>query len=134
MLQYFTDVTQPMHAANFTALSSPFRLHSHLEHFAQHIQARQKYSFVPIKYGTRSPDQILVDAAKIAKPRWATLYKAIEDTYRERDGCYWAISYYDTESCWQEADRVNKLVFRDLDDARRWTAEYINAISNELPK
>src|SRR6185437_2592082 len=39
-LHYFTDITQPMHASNYTAKDWPLELHSNYESYAMTVQAR----------------------------------------------------------------------------------------------
>lgn len=72
-LHYFTDLTQPMHAANFTYLSShpKFGYHSDFEKYVMQIQASvsppQQYQ--PSALGT-TPGPYLINAAKNSKQKY----------------------------------------------------------------
>lgn len=86
-LHYFTDITQPMHAANFAATDRPRLLHSNWEGYAEQIQSnfvRSDWSEGP----TGSTDDEIQKSAVASKAHWMTgtdqgpLLEAILDAYR----------------------------------------------------
>jgi phospholipase C len=86
-LHYFTDITQPQHAANFAATDRPRLLHSNWEGYAEQIQAkfvRSDWSAGP----TGNTEDEIQKTALASKAHWKTadgqgpLLKAILDAYR----------------------------------------------------
>jgi hypothetical protein len=119
-LHFLTDLTQPMHAANFTYLSSDnWGYHSGFESYVLTIQGQTP---LPDKYTSSGlgyvPDPYLVHAARNAKkyvyeicdPRWTLNY--------QKPG--------HPDSDWQEAI-LGTVVNRVLPDAIQVTAQYLVA-------
>ena len=86
-LHYFTDITQPQHAANFAATNRPRLLHSNWEGYAEQVQAkfvRADWSAGP----SGNTEEEVQKTALASKAHWAKganqgpLLKAILDAYR----------------------------------------------------
>jgi len=122
-LHYTTDLTQPMHTANYTATDWPLRLHGHLEGYAMEIQDDYVLGdwSGPSK-ATRA--KVLQATARTSKALWPEMLGAIEDAYGSR--CdpfddYW----FDHEECWQGDARVDAAVGHALLAAQEATAHYL---------
>jgi phospholipase C len=128
-LHYFTDLTQPMHASNYTAADWPIKLHSDVESYAMGQQAR----WVATTWdgpGAGDASTLLLATAHAAKPHWPTLRGAIAAAYGARCGNY--NSYWtDHTSCWTHDAAVDNELAAELATAQRATASYLYAI--DLP-
>jgi hypothetical protein len=86
-LHYFTDITQPMHAANFAATNAPRLLHSNWEGYAEEIQARFVRPDWSVGPSGSTEDEVQASAVA-SKAHWGKgeeqgpLLKAILDAYR----------------------------------------------------
>ncbi len=122
-LHYMTDMTQPMHTANFAATDWPLRLHTHLEGYAMQVQdsyARADWSGAP--HATRA--QLLQATARASKALWPMMLDALEYAYGARCdpfGDYW----FDHEDCWQGDAGVNAAIGAALSTAQDATAQYL---------
>ncbi|RMH43057.1 MAG: hypothetical protein D6689_06200 [Deltaproteobacteria bacterium] len=126
-LHYMTDITQPMHAANFTAVDSPIRLHSHVEEYTLDIQDR--YARADWSGPTAAtPDAIVELAAWTANAQWPAMRGAIEAAYGDR--C-WSMSLYwfDSEGCWQGDAAVDAAIGRALRTAQDATAQFLASVA-----
>jgi phospholipase C len=115
-LHYFTDITQPMHAANFTATDWPVKLHSNVEMRGMDVQAWYAINtFVTLSVGT--PTSELDDAAWRSYDQWPPLWSAVERAYASR--C-WSINWYpyDSTSCWRGDARVDGAIGASLRTAQ----------------
>jgi phospholipase C len=135
-LHYATDVTQPMHAANFTAKNRPLLLHSNVETLAVAIQ--DAYALAERYDGPTyaSPDEAFVAAARDSKARWKGLLESIYAAYRSNGAlCRAAYATWtlDRSSCWRDDAGVKAQVGDALEAAQRATAAYILAVGAELP-
>jgi phospholipase C len=126
-LHYFTDITQPMHASNYTAKDWPLELHSDYESYGMTQQAR----FAATTWsGPTSGDAgaQLLAAARAAKPRWPTLKSAITNAYAAR-GCGKFSSYWtDHTSCWTGDAAVDAQLGVELVASQTATASFLFAI------
>jgi phospholipase C len=126
-LHYFTDITQPMHASNYTAKDWPLELHSDYESYGMTEQAR----FVATTWaGPTSGDASaqLLAAAHASKPRWPTLKTAITNAYAAR-GCGKFSSYWtDHTNCWEGDASVDAQLGVELVASQQATASYLFAI------
>jgi len=126
-LHYFTDITQPMHASNYTAKDWPLELHSDYESYAMAQQTR----FVVTSWsGPTAGDASaqLLAAAHASKPRWPTLKAAITAAYSAR-GCGKFSSYWtDHTSCWTGDAAVDVQLGQDLAAAQTATASYLYSL------
>lgn len=103
-LHYLTDLTQPMHAANFTWLHSWYGgYHTAFEDYAKsmldHLSLPEKY--VPLPLG-RMPDGYLKAVARrtrdtyyqhVCRPEWTRSYRrqvVTNEVWHQRVGCYLA--------------------------------------------
>jgi phospholipase C len=130
-LHYFTDITQPMHAVNFTATDWPLKLHSNVEHRGMDVQAAYAITTtVALSVGTATRE--LDDAAWRSADQWLTLWSAVERAYASR--C-WSISLYpyDSTSCWQGDARVDAAIGASLRTAQTATAEWVLALDLRTP-
>lgn len=120
-LHYTTDITQPMHSANFTAKDFPIQQHSHLEQYAMRIQDR----FAP-EYFNRSGatlDEVLMDGAWQAKAQWPRMSLAIKEAY-QRNGCFPMRLYlFDDAKCWEDDEAVDAVIGEALSSGVRVTAD-----------
>jgi len=132
-LHYLTDLTQPMHAAGFTAVSRPRGLHSNLEHWSMDIQSgfvRQDWSAEP-RGDLRS---FIVAVARGSKHQWSAMWNAVADAYDAspnpircgslRDDSILVAQQIDRPSCWQGAG-VRAQVGASLGRAQDLTAQYL---------
>lgn len=126
-LHYLTDLTQPMHASNYTAKDWPIELHSDYETYAMAQQAR----FVATTWsGPTSGDASaqLLATAHASKPRWPTLKSAITAAYAAR-GCGKLSSYWtDHTNCWTGDAAVDAQLGAELVASQTATANYLYAI------
>jgi phospholipase C len=135
-LHYMTDLTQPMHAANFTAVSRPKKMHSNVEGWAMGIQDE----FPLADWSGPSEKQLsdfIIDTAKLSKTSWGTIWSALADAYRaapNRVVCgdieapawkVWSAQEFDHTSCWENDEGVKAAVGQSLKNAQDWTAQYL---------
>ena len=127
-LHYFTDITQPMHASNYTAKDWPLELHTDYESYAMAQQAR----FVVATWaGPTAGDASaqLLAAAHASKPRWPTLEAAVTAAYAAH-GCGKFSSYWtDHTSCWNGNAGVDAALADDLAGAQTATASYLFSLA-----
>ncbi|MFC8681940.1 zinc dependent phospholipase C family protein [Microbacterium ureisolvens] len=76
-LHYFTDVTQPMHAANFTALTWPLTFHVSFESWMMARQAKLPVSDLYVPPVSDDPGGLLIAAARRSKTHMTGIRKAI---------------------------------------------------------
>lgn len=144
-LHYFTDLTQPMHATNFTALSRPAKLHSNLEGYAVEIQAR-----FPLADWSGKPAGSIKDfvheTAKDSKPLFQDGVQAIVNAYRSHDGLdllecgkvdvdWWHFlerQQIDHRYCWESDPGVDAVIGKSLKSAQDHTAKYIYLVAQRL--
>jgi phospholipase C len=121
-LHFITDLTQPMHAANFTAVDSPVRLHTNLEEWAMEIQEE----FV-LDDWTAAPrgelEPFIVATARASKAAWAPTLRAIDNAYEDRCGSVGLLGV-DEPHCWQ-VPAVRTHVGRSLRNAQNVTAQFL---------
>ncbi len=125
-LHYFTDITQPMHASNYTATNYPVELHSDYESYAMAEQAR----FVATTWSgptSGDPSAQLLAAAKASKPMWPVVKTAIANAYAAR-GCGKFSSYWtDHTGCWEGDATVDGDLGAELRASQSATASYLYA-------
>ena len=123
-LHYFTDLTQPMHASNYTAKDWPLELHSDFESYAMAQQARFAVTTWAGPTAGDASAQLLA-AAHASKPHWPTLKAAITAAYAAR-GCGKFSSYWtDHTSCWTGDATVDAELANELAAAQTATASYL---------
>lgn len=144
-LHYFTDLTQPMHAANFTAVDRPAKLHSNLEGYSMELQERyplDDWSGVP----SGTTREFLVKTAKDSKPLFMEGVQAIVAAYKSYTG--WRIAqcrnidaaawrfverqHVDYRECWEGNPGVDALIGKTLQFAQERTAQYIYLVAKEI--
>ncbi len=130
-MHYFTDLTQPMHAANFSALDVPKYLHSNYESYAQDVQGslviapqRQFNAALP-------PDIVLFETAQASRNRWRDgLWPAFRQAYAEK--CSSIDQFSDDDaSCWRTSTQIEQLTASILSDAVTAAARYLYAIAGQ---
>ena len=134
-LHYVTDVTQPMHAANFTAKSNPLLLHSHWEGWAMGLHGRAiaaDWSGAP---STLKTDSVFVANARASKSQWSGIQTAIDNAYKANCHVYtafyaWADTGY--ESCWNADPTVTTKSIASMVTAQDLTAKWLYAAYFEL--
>ncbi|HDX9577520.1 TPA: zinc dependent phospholipase C family protein [Bacillus pseudomycoides] len=113
---YFTDATQPMHAANFTAIDTrAIKYHSYFENYVTTIQDQfAVHSGGNYDTSLTTPEEWIDYVARVAKPE-------IEDI-----ACSEIFEYYNKGDAqlWQEM--VTPAVQRSLGEAQRNTAGFLN--------
>jgi Ricin-type beta-trefoil lectin domain len=130
-MHYFTDLTQPMHAANFSALDAPIRLHSHYEAYAQNVQGSLVIAPQRQFSATLPPDIVLFETAQASRNRWHNaLWPAFRQAYSEKCSSIDQYSNDDT-SCWQTSTQIEQLTGNILSDAVTATARYLYAIAGQ---
>jgi phospholipase C len=124
-LHYLTDLTQPMHAANFTWMDSVnFGYHTDFERFVSHACADLP---LPTRYAPHLPQAATeVFFTSVARYTKDAYYEAICKPE-------WTQSYDDTAgsmSVWQK--RVGRYVKPMLYDAVQTTAQFLRMWANEV--
>lgn len=123
-LHYLTDLTQPMHASNYTAKDWPLKLHSNVEVYAMAQQARWAVgSWTP---GSGDVATQLLAIARASKAMWPALRGAIAASYGARCGkfdSYWT----DHTECWTNDAAVDAQLAAELAASQRATASYLAA-------
>ena len=135
-LHYMTDVTQPMHAVNFTAISRPFGLHTDFEEYAMTVQDRfvlEATTRVDVSEDA-SPDSVFVAAAHTSKSLWPATIGAIQANFDE-DGkeCDRGAFKADKE-CWQGDPALDVELGKALTEAQKSTARYLYAVAPLFPR
>lgn len=136
-LHYFTDLTQPMHAANFTALSRPRGLHSNIEGHAMTLQGRVQlndWTAIP----SDSLSAFVQSVALESKAEWTEMLESISNAYtRSSDSnpitCgdlaeasnIFLTQEFDHPTCWNHDDEVNATISRSLENALDRTAQFL---------
>jgi len=114
-LHYFTDLTQPMHAANFTWLSSHPRwgYHTAFEAYVMEIQSTVQLPTSYVATARQTPEQLLIGASSASKQHY---YDAI---------CPWwaVLNYYRFTSYYKGIARKQAPLI--LRAAIRRTAQYL---------
>jgi hypothetical protein len=111
-LHYITDLTHPMHTANFTAADRPRRLHSNIEGWSMEIQdgfVLDDWSGPPHV----DLETFVIQASRATKRQWGRMWEAIADAYEaapDRSTCgslrapWWNLlsaQQIDRPVCWQ---------------------------------
>ena len=128
-LHYMTDSSQPMHAANFSALSKPVYLHGNTETRAMAIQAAYVRKTLSSAPSTTNADTALVNASKTAKSLFSPLMNAITKAYRSRCGI--GLPAADISSCWSGDAGVDAQLGSSLSSAQESTAKYLFAVASD---
>ncbi len=145
-LHYYTDLTQPMHATNFTALSRPAKLHSNIEGYSMEIQTRyplEDWSGAP----TGTPEEWVMQTAKDSKPLFMEGVTAIVNAYKSYTGWHvlscrnidaapWRFierQHVDYRHCWEGNPGVDAAIGKTLESAQDHTAKFLYLIGKQLP-
>lgn len=134
-LHYYTDLTQPMHAANFTFKNRPVGLHSNLESYAVDIQDR----YVLEDWNSDSASDIddwVMRTAQASKALHTSTMQSVVVAYHdararhvfgclEIDGAFYQRQYIDLPRCWKNHPAVDASVGNSLKEAQSKTAQYI---------
>lgn len=124
-LHYATDLTQPMHAANFAATDFPLNLHSHLEDYATEVQNLSTALDWP-STPTGTASSVLLDLAWTANGLWPTMWGAIANAYDAR--CSDIDGYtFDHTSCWSGDTGVDAAIGAALRHGEGATAQWLYA-------
>ncbi|HEX5062892.1 MAG TPA: hypothetical protein VFV99_26140 [Kofleriaceae bacterium] len=125
-LHYATDMTQPMHAANFAATDRPLDMHSHVEDYAVEIQngyVASDWNTAP----TGTVNTALSNLAWAANSKWPGLWNALGNAYIAKCNDDMDDEYFDTTSCWKGDAGVNAAIGAALRDAQIDTAKFLYA-------
>lgn len=144
-LHYFTDLTQPMHASNFTAVDRPAKLHSNLEGYATEIQARY-----PLEDWSATPRDMdlhdyVIDTAKATKTLWVPGVQAVVNAYKSREWQEGILcrdidasplrfierQHIDHKACWAGDPGVDKAIGHTLMQAEERTAGFVYLIAKK---
>ena len=135
-LHYLTDLTQPMHAANFTATDRPRQLHTNLEEWSMKVQgsfALADWSAAP----SGAVDALIITAARTSKAAWRPMWEVIADAYEVSSDTFncgslrtpaWDVTVsqqLDHVWCWESAAPVKAAVGQSLRRAQDTTARYL---------
>lgn len=124
-LHYATDLTQPMHAANFAATDYPLNLHSHLEDRAvdvQNLSIAGDWSATP----TGTAAAVLLDIAWTSNGLWTSMWGALAIAYDSR--CDDIDDYtFDHTSCWSGDAGVDAAIGAALRHGEAATAAWLYA-------
>ncbi|MEP6861403.1 MAG: hypothetical protein ABJE66_12315 [Deltaproteobacteria bacterium] len=125
-LHYATDITQPMHAANYAATDRPLDLHSHLEDRAVAVQN----SYVSGDWNSAPPgtaDAVLLDTAWASNALWPGMWTALANAYASKCNDNIGAYFFDHTSCWSGDAGVDAAIGTALRQAEIDTAMYIYA-------
>jgi hypothetical protein len=142
-LHYFTDITQPMHAANFTALSHPLKLHSNLEARAIKIQSSYIATTWSKKPRTESGDEFVSDffkqTAHESKAKFQETHAAVMDAYDRSHGSNETkcatrdrLPLFDVCACWQGDAAVDASIGDSLRFAQVRTAQFLAVLAAQV--
>jgi phospholipase C len=141
-LHYYTDMTQPMHAVNFTATMHPAKLHSNLEGYAMEIQARY-----PLDEWSGAPSgemhDYILKTARDSKALWEPGVKAVVGAYNKRQWDHGAMcrvldanplrfiarQHIDYRVCWEGDPDVDAAIGTTLTSAQDHTAKFIYLVA-----
>jgi hypothetical protein len=138
-LHFITDLTQPMHAANFTSLSRPLRLHSNHEEWSMEIQD----GFRLADWSGPPPADAGVfatETARESKRMWAHSFEVIADAYEAHPnraicgslrvpGSAMSAQHFDRAECWNGSSQVREDVGRSLQRAQDITAQFLYIVA-----
>jgi len=144
-LHYYTDMTQPMHAVNFTAVMHPAKLHSNLEGYAMEIQDRYRLDTWSGAPSGELHDYIL-KTAKDSKAFWIPGVKAVVGAYNKRKWDHGALcrdidanplrfierQHIDYRVCWEGDPDVDAAVGTTLTSAQDHTAGFIYLVAAKV--
>ena len=122
-MHYFTDLTQPMHASNFSnADHRALGYHSKFENYTDVIKYDAKMDGLKMDKdfgGSREPGDWLEKAARHAKGKFSLIFNdEIKDLYRK------ATTSTQASNEWKKI--IKESVINQLKDAEQQTAGYIN--------
>ena len=124
-LHYATDMTMPMHAANFAATDYPLKLHSNLEDYAVEVQSRftvANWSAAP----TGTVNTVLLNIAWASNDLWPGMWNAIAGSYGARCGNI-DDQWFDDTDCWRGDAGVDAAIGVALRQAQVATAAFLYA-------
>jgi hypothetical protein len=144
-LHYYTDMTQPMHAVNFTATMHPAKLHSNLEGYAMEIQDRYRRDTWSGKPSGELHDYIM-KTAKDSKAFWIPGVKAVVGAYNKRKWEHGALcrdidanplrfierQHIDYRVCWEGDPDVDAAIGTTLTSAQDHTAGFIYLVAAKV--
>jgi phospholipase C len=135
-LHFLTDLTQTMHASNFTALSRPLRMHANVETWAMEIQ--DEFRLADWSAPPREGDLggFVVETARTSKRMWAHSYEVFADAYEANPNkivcgslraSAWSASgqRYDFPSCWSSDPAVRADMGQTLRRAQDITSQFL---------
>jgi len=145
-LHYYTDLTQPMHASNFTALDRPVKLHSNLEGYSMEIQARFPLDDWSEQPATMSTEEYIMKTARDSKPLFMEGVKAVVAAYKAYTGWHiltcrnidaepWRFierQHLDYKYCWAGNAGIDAMVGKTLKSAQDHTAQFLYLIGEKL--
>jgi phospholipase C len=142
-LHYFTDITQPMHAANFTSLSHPLYLHSNLEARATELQS----SFIATRWSERPSASVgdafvsdfFIQTARDSKAQFVVTHASILDAYDRSHESYEAkcatrdrLPLFDVRACWKGDSAVDANIGDSIMFAQDRTAQFLSVLAVQV--
>jgi hypothetical protein len=127
-LHYATDITQPMHASNYTAENYPVKLHSDFETYAEAQQTR----FVVKSWSgptLGAPSVQLLAAAHASKALWPPARAAIAASYAAKKCGSFDSYWIDHTNCWNGDAAVDQQLGAQLAGAQTSTANYLYSLA-----
>jgi hypothetical protein len=149
-LHYFTDLTQPMHVTNFTAVNKPAKLHSNLEGYSMEVQERfrvQDWSGVPsATHEEVSASAFFIKTARDSKALWLPGVEAVIHAYARKNEenplkCrpldlnplrFIETQKIDYKECWEGDAEVDAAVGRSLQLAQDRTAQFLYVLGGMI--
>lgn len=125
-LHYATDITQPMHAANFPATDRPLNLHSHLEDRATVVQNNfvvNDWTGTP----TATVDTVLNNTAWASNGLWTAMWNALGNAYEVKCNDDMDDEITDKTGCWEGDAGVDAQIGAALRAAQSSTAQFLYA-------
>jgi hypothetical protein len=125
-LHYATDMTMPMHAANFAATDRPLNLHSNVEDRAVVVQnsyVSGDWTSAP----TGTVNAVLLDVAWASNALWPGMWNSLANAYAAKCGDDIDDYYFDHTDCWSGDAGVDAAIGTALRTAEVNTARYLFA-------
>jgi len=125
-LHYATDMTMPMHAANFAATDRPLNMHSNVEDRAVVVQNGH-----PVSDWTTAPtgsvNTVLANLVWAANGRRPGMWNALSNAYQVKCNDDMDDEIYDKTSCWEGDAGVDAVIGVALREGEIDTAKFLYA-------
>ncbi len=128
-IHFAADISQPMHAALFTAADFPIKQHTHVEEYAlanQHQYALTEWS--PSPSPTLVAD-ILMNGARSSKALWPEMKASLSTAYGNLGCSPMEDHWFDETRCWEGDPAVADAIGRALALGQQLTSDVLYALT-----